>query len=113
MRSRNASTSTRTRLTLTTLGFATPRTWSRRRRAMSQPSIFWWQKYGTLAQMAQAGVALLGFVAILFQINEIRSNNRATSARQAFLGYTDLAFKNPKFAAPDYDAIKQGGRDHA
>jgi hypothetical protein len=78
---------------------------------MSQPSIFWWQKYGTLAQMAQAAVALLGFVAILFQINEIRSNNRAASARQAFLGYTDLAFKNPKFSIPDYDAIKAGSRD--
>jgi hypothetical protein len=78
---------------------------------MSQPSIFWWQRYGTLAQMAQACVALLGFVAILFQINEIRTGNRAASARQAFLGYTDLAFKNPKFAAPDYEAIKAGGRD--
>ena len=78
---------------------------------MSQPSTFWWQKYGTLAQMAQAAVALLGFVAILFQINEIRSNNRAASARQAFLGYTDLAFKNPKFAQPDYDRIKAGSRD--
>ncbi len=65
---------------------------------MSQPGIFWWQKYGTLAQMAQAAVALLGFVAILFQINEIRANNRAASARQAFLGYTDLAFRNPKFS---------------
>jgi hypothetical protein len=54
--------------------------------SMSQPS-FWWQKYGTLAQMAQAAVALLGFVAILFQINEIRNNNRAASARQAFLGH--------------------------
>ena len=70
---------------------------------MSQPSVFWWQRYGTLAQMAQATVALLGFVAILFQINEIRTSNRATSARQAFLGYTDLAFKNPKFAQPDYE----------
>ena len=78
---------------------------------MSQPSIFWWQRYGTLAQMAQAAVALLGFVAILFQINEIRSNNRAASARQVFLGFTDLAFKNPKFTAPDYDAIKAGSRD--
>ena len=61
--------------------------------------------------LLQACVALLGFVAILFQINEIRSNNRAASARQAFLGYTDLAFKNPKFSAPDYDAIQAGGRD--
>jgi len=73
---------------------------------MSQPSIFWWQKYGTLAQMAQAAVALLGFVAILFQINEIRNNNRAASARAAFLGYTDLAFKNPKFSYPDYLDIR-------
>src|ERR1700687_4155832 len=85
--------------------------WSRRSRAMSQPSIFWWQKYGTLAQMAQAAVALLGFVAILFQINEIPSIKRSASARQVFLGYTDLAFKNPKFSHPDYDAIKVGNRD--
>jgi hypothetical protein len=79
--------------------------------SMSQPHSFWWQKYGTLAQMAQAAVALLGFVAILFQINEIRFNNRATAARQAFLGYTDLAFKNPGFSAPDYDVIKAASHD--
>ena len=78
---------------------------------MTRPGTSWWQKYGTLAQMAQAAVALLGFVAILFQINELRSNNRAASARTAFLGYTDLAFKNPKFSQPDYDAIKAAGRD--
>jgi hypothetical protein len=77
---------------------------------MALPATFW-QKFGTLAQMAQATVALLGFVAILFQVNEIRSNNRAVAARQAFLGYTDLAFKNPKFSLPDYDAIKAAGRD--
>ena len=78
---------------------------------MTQPGILWWQKYGTMAQMAQACVALLGFVAILVQINEIRSNNRAASARQVFLGYTELAFKNPRFSAPDYDAIKGGSHD--
>ena len=77
---------------------------------MSQPASFW-QKYGTLAQMAQASVALLGFIAILLQINEIRTGNRAASARQAFLGYTDLAFRNPKFAAPNFDRIKAGNRD--
>jgi hypothetical protein len=78
---------------------------------MSKPDFFWWQRYGTLAQMAQAAVALLGFVAILLQINELRTGNRAASARQAFLGYTDLAFNNPKFAAPDYEKIKTGDRD--
>ena len=79
--------------------------------SMSQPSVFWWQRYGTLAQMAQAAVALLGFVAILIQINEIRTNNRGSSARQAFLGYTELAFQNPKFSQPDYDTIRAGSRE--
>jgi hypothetical protein len=78
---------------------------------MSQPGTLWWQKFGTLAQMAQAAVALLGVVAIVTQIGEIRSNNRASSARQAFLGYTDLAFRNPKFSSPDYDVIKASGRE--
>ncbi len=73
---------------------------------MARPVAFW-QKFGTLAQMAQASVALLGFIAILFQINELRSNNRETGARQVFLAYTDLAFKNPQFSMPDYDAIKK------
>ena len=77
---------------------------------MALPATFW-QKFGTLAQMAQATVALLGFVAVLLQVNEIRSNNRAVAARQAFLAYTDLAFKNPKFSAPDYVAIKAGEHD--
>ncbi|MDI4234459.1 MULTISPECIES: hypothetical protein [unclassified Bradyrhizobium] len=77
---------------------------------MSQPS-FWWQRYGTLAQMAQAAVALLGFVAILFQINELRTGSRASSARQAFLGYTDLAFRNPKYSQPDYERIKAGSQE--
>lgn len=78
---------------------------------MSQPATFW-QKYGTLAQMAQASVALLGFVAILFQINAIGANNRAASARQVYLGYTDLAFRNPAFAEPSYEQIKAGPRDN-
>jgi hypothetical protein len=77
---------------------------------MSQSATFW-QKYGTLAQMAQASVALLGFVAVLFQINAINANNRAASARQVYLGYTDLAFRNPKFAVPDYEQIKAGPKD--
>ena len=77
---------------------------------MSQSGTFW-QRYGTLAQMAQATVALLGCVAILLQINEIRTNCRSASARAAFLGYTDLAFKNPKFSQPDYEAIRAGSRE--
>jgi hypothetical protein len=77
---------------------------------MSQPATFW-QKYGTLAQMAQAAIALLGFGAILLQVNAIGANNRAASARQIYLGYTDLAFRNPTLAVPDYEQIKAGPRE--
>jgi hypothetical protein len=66
----------------------------------------WWQRYGTLAQMAQVVVALCGFMAILFQINTIRESNRAAGARQVYLGYTDLSFRNPQFSSPDYAKIK-------
>ena len=76
---------------------------------MSQPSIFWWQKYGTLAQMAQACVALLGFVAILFQINEIRSSNRAVSARQAFLAQRSFAIDQAPRTCRS--SITTGGRE--
>jgi len=70
-----------------------------------------WQKYGTLAQMAQATVALLGFVAILFQINEIRTNNRAASARLAFLGYTDLRSRIRSSRSRTMTRIKAASRD--
>jgi hypothetical protein len=71
----------------------------------------WWQKLGNGAQIASALIAACGFAAVLFQINEIRNNSRAASARQTYLGYMDMAFKNPGYSAPDYAKIKSAGKD--
>jgi hypothetical protein len=71
----------------------------------------WWQGWGNVAQITSALVAIFGFAAILLQLNEIRSNNRAASARQVYLAYMDLEFRNPELAVPDYDKIKAGDRD--
>ena len=68
---------------------------------MSEPATTFWQTYGTLAEMAQAAAALLGFLAILFQIDEIRSNNRAASARQAFPETQQWAMKTAAVAPPE------------
>jgi hypothetical protein len=71
----------------------------------------WWQKFGNIAQIASAAVAIFGFAAILLQVSELRSNSRATSARQTYLGYMDMAFKNPNFAEPDMQKIRAAGND--
>jgi hypothetical protein len=78
---------------------------------MSQPRPPWWFKYGSLGQIAQAAVALCAFVAILFQINVLGRNARETGARQVYLAYNDLEFKNPQFATPDLERIKAGSAD--
>jgi hypothetical protein len=71
----------------------------------------WWQGWGNVAQITSALVAIFGFGAVLLQLNEIRTNNRAASARQVYLAYMDLEFRNPQLATPDYDRIKAGDRD--
>jgi hypothetical protein len=73
--------------------------------------VTWWQKLGNAAQIASAVIAVFGFGAILLQINELRLNGRANSARQAYLGYMDLAFRNPSFVLPDIEKIKAVGAD--
>jgi hypothetical protein len=78
---------------------------------MAAKQIAWWQRWGNFAQIASALIAAFGFGAILLQVNELRSNNRAASARQVYLAYMDLEFRNPQFAAPDYERIKSGDKD--
>ncbi|MBS0531139.1 MAG: hypothetical protein JSS22_17370 [Proteobacteria bacterium] len=75
---------------------------------MSQPYVHWWQKYGTAGQIAQAAVALLGFAAILLQVNVLGRNAHEAGARQIYQAYNDLEFKNPQYSKPDLDKIKAG-----
>jgi hypothetical protein len=78
--------------------------------AMAAPEMHWWQRYGNIAQIASAVIAIGGFGAVLLQLSEIRHNNRASGARQVYLAYTDLNFRHPEFALPDLDKLKAGDR---
>jgi hypothetical protein len=75
---------------------------------MPASDIQWWQRYGNMAQIASAVVAMIGFGAIVLQFQEVRQNNRASGARQVYLAYTDLNFRNPQFGIPDYARLKAG-----
>ena len=70
----------------------------------------WWQRFGNWAQIGSAVVAMIGFGAIVLQFQEVRQNNRATGARQVYLAYTDLNFRNPQYGVPDYEKLKSGDR---
>lgn len=78
---------------------------------MATTETMWWQRYGNFSQMASAVVALIGFGAIVLQVDEIRHNNRATAARQVYQAYADLDFRNPQYANPDLAKIKAAGGD--
>ncbi|HWK00351.1 MAG TPA: hypothetical protein VNR41_06535 [Xanthobacteraceae bacterium] len=78
---------------------------------MAAKRIEWWQKYGNIAQIGSALFAFLGFVAVIYQLNEIKNNNRATSARQVYLAYADVQFKYPLYADPDYEKLKASGKE--
>ena len=75
---------------------------------MSHPHPPWWLKFGSLGQIAQATVALLGFIAILVQINVLARTAHEAGARQIYQAYNDLEFKNPQYAKPDLERIKSG-----
>jgi hypothetical protein len=78
---------------------------------MAKTRAAWWLRYGAIAQVVQATAAVIGIGAIVLQVDEIRSNGRAASARQIYQAYLDLAFKEPALAAPDYERIKAGSAE--
>jgi hypothetical protein len=75
---------------------------------MSHAHSPWWFRYGSMGQIAQATVALLGFVAILVQISVLGKNAHEAGARQIYQAYNDLEFRNPQFSKPDLERIKAG-----
>jgi hypothetical protein len=75
---------------------------------MSHPHPPWWLKFGSVGQVAQAAVALCGFIAVLVQINVLARNAHEAGARQIYQAYNDLEFKNPQFSHPDLERIKAG-----
>jgi len=71
----------------------------------------WWQRIGNFAQIISAGMAIFGFGALIYQLDEIKDNNRATSARHVYLAYADIQFKYPQYADPDFAKLKSSAKE--
>jgi hypothetical protein len=79
----------------------------------------WYLRLGNLSQMASALVALIGFSAVVWQINETRNKNtqenyraELADARKVYMAYSDATLKYPELTDPDYDALLRSHNEY-
>jgi hypothetical protein len=72
----------------------------------------WYSRFGNIAQMASALIAVIGFSAVVWQINEAHNKNTVEAyraeladARKVYMSYSDATLKYPEFTDPDYGAL--------
>ena len=72
----------------------------------------WYSQFGNLAQIASAVIALIGFSAVVWQINEAHNKNtqenyraELADARRVYMAYSDATLKYSELTDPDYDAL--------
>jgi hypothetical protein len=77
----------------------------------------WYLRFGNYAQICSALFALVGFSAVVWQINEARERNtheelrqQLVEARKAYMSYSEATLRYPGLSDPDYGALM---RNHA
>jgi hypothetical protein len=82
------------------------------RRQQGQPPLAWYLRLGNFSQIASALIAVIGFSAVIWQINDAHNksaqeNYRAelADARKVYMAYSDATLKYPELTDPNYDAL--------
>jgi hypothetical protein len=58
------------------------------------------------AQIISAVVGVLGFGAVIIQVNMIRNNFSEAAARQVYMSYSESELRHPEFVDPDLIALR-------
>ena len=72
----------------------------------------WYSRWGNIAQLCSAVFALIGFSAVVWQINESRVRNthqelhaQLSEARKVYMSYSEASLTYAQFTEPNYDAL--------
>src|SRR4029078_12625228 len=79
----------------------------------------WYSRFGNVAQIASALVAVVGFSAVVWQINGASKKNteeayraELADARKSYMSYSDATLKYPERTDPDYDALMRNHTEY-
>jgi len=87
--------------------------------AGAAPAAPWYSRYGNLAQIASAVIALIGFAVVIFQLNDNRKKSDAEAyraeladARRIYATYSDAILRYPHLSDPDYATLMHSHNEY-
>jgi len=79
----------------------------------------WYSRYGNLAQIASALIAMIGFAVVIFQLNDNRKKSDAEAhraeladARRNYITYSDAILRYPHLSDPDYAMLMRSHSEY-
>jgi hypothetical protein len=79
----------------------------------------WYSRFGNLAQIASAVIALIGFAVVIFQLNDNRKKSDAEAyraeladARRNYATYSDAILRYPHLSDPDYAILMRNHNEY-
>src|SRR3954454_23302692 len=86
---------------------------------VAAPPAPWYSRYGNVAQIASAVIAMIGFAVVIFQLNDNHRKSGAEAyraeladARRNYATYSDAILRYPHLSDPDYAMLMRSHNEY-